>query len=112
MLSNLKDNQLNFDTNGIGYLNRWTFNKTYSRPIVMQMDGKNLTDHLISYNPSAFFGKGYLCCIQKSQIQFLSFAIGSNSHLEQEDFPTKELDQIVDQSKVILDKNTNVNVHE
>jgi membrane protein implicated in regulation of membrane protease activity len=42
VLSNVKDNILTVDSNGIGYLNEWTFNKTYSRPIVEQLDGKNL----------------------------------------------------------------------
>ncbi len=31
VLSNVKDNLLTVDSNGIGYLNEWTFNKTYSK---------------------------------------------------------------------------------
>lgn len=57
ILSNLKDNILTVDSNGIGYLNEWTFNKTYSRPIVEQVDGKNLDENLVGFNPSTFFGK-------------------------------------------------------
>src|SRR5690606_14068814 len=56
ILSNVKDNILTVDSNGIGYLNEWTFNKTYSRPIVEQLDGKNLDKNLVGFNPSTFFG--------------------------------------------------------
>jgi hypothetical protein len=56
VLSNVKDNILTIDSNGIGYLNEWTFNKTYSRPVVEQFDGKNLDKNLVGFNPSSFFG--------------------------------------------------------
>lgn len=39
-LSNVDDNILTVDSNGIGYLNKWTFNKTYKRPNIVQVDGK------------------------------------------------------------------------
>src|SRR5690554_4197881 len=55
VLSNVDDNILTVDSNGIGYLNKWTFNKTYSRPIVLQLDGKNLDKNLVGFNPSSFF---------------------------------------------------------
>lgn len=47
ILSNVKENSLTIDSNGIGYINEWTFNKTYSRPIVEQVDGRNLDENLI-----------------------------------------------------------------
>ena len=56
ILSNVEDNVLTVDSNGIGYLTEWTFNKTYSRPIVEQIDGKNLDENLVGFNPSTFFG--------------------------------------------------------
>ncbi len=77
VLSKEKGNVLTVDSNGMGYLNEWTFNKTYSRPIVEQMDGKNLDDFLIAYSPSAFFGKGKTCCIENREFQSLSFKIGT-----------------------------------
>lgn len=57
VLSNVEENILTVDTNGIGYLNEWTFNKTYSRPIVEQIDGKNLEKNLVGFNPSTFYGQ-------------------------------------------------------
>ena len=77
VLSNVKDNLLTVDSNGIGYLNEWTFNKTYSRPIVEQINGKNLDNYLIGFNPSTFFGKGKTCCVENREIQNLSFKIGT-----------------------------------
>lgn len=102
VLSNVKDNLLTVDSNGVGYLNEWTFNKTYSRPIVVQTDGKNLNDYLIGFNPSTFFGKGKTCCVAKHEIQSLSFKIGTKPHLEDEYFESKSLTELVDKRKTIF----------
>jgi hypothetical protein len=111
VLSNVKDNVLTVDSNGIGYLNEWTFNKTYSRPIVEQINGENLDEYLIEFNPSTFFGKGKTCCVEKREIQSLSFKIGTKPHLKEEYFESKSLTEIVDKSKTIftdLDKHSKV----
>ena len=104
VLSNVKENILSVDSNGIGYLTVWTFNKTYSRPIVEQVDGKNLDAYLIGFNPSTFFGKGKTCCVEKRQIQSLSFKIGTKPQLEDEYFESKSLTELVDKSKTIFTK--------
>jgi hypothetical protein len=104
VLSNVDDNILTVDSNGIGYLTEWTFNKTYSRPIVKQSDGKNLDEYLIGFNPSTFFGKGKTCCVEKRQIQSLSFTIGTKPHLEDEYFESKSLTELVDKKKTIFTK--------
>lgn len=109
VLSNVDDNILTVDSNGIGYLNKWTFNKTYARPIVKQIDGKNLDEYLIGFNPSTFFGKGKTCCVGKREIQSLSFKIGTKPHLEDEYFNGKNLTDVIDKNKTIfteLDKHT------
>jgi len=36
VLSNVVKNKLTFGSNEIGYLNKWTFEKTYSKPIVQK----------------------------------------------------------------------------
>ncbi len=102
VLSNVDDNILIVDSNGIGYLTEWTFNKTYSRPIVKQGDGKNLEEYLIGFNPSTFFGKGKTCCMDKHKIQSLSFAIGTKPYLEDEYFQSKSLTELVDKEKTIF----------
>lgn len=109
VLSNVDDNILTVDSNGIGYLTEWTFNKTYSRPIVKQVDGKNLNEYLIGFNSSTFFGKGKTCCVEKREIQSLSFKIGTKVHVEDEYFESKSLTELVDNDKTIfteLDKHT------
>lgn len=111
VLSNVEENILTVDSNGIGYLTEWTFDKTYSRPIVKQTDGKNLDEYLIGFNPSTFFGKGKTCCVGKREIQSLSFTIGSKPHLEDEYFESTNLTELVDKDKTIfteLDKYTSV----
>lgn len=109
VLSNVDDNILTVDSNGLGYLTEWSFDKTYSRPIVKQADGKNLDEYLIGFNPSTFFGKGKACCVEKREIQSLSFKIGTKPHLEDEYFESNSLTELVDKDKTIfteLDKHT------
>jgi hypothetical protein len=111
VLSNVDDNILTVDSNGIGYLTEWTFDKTYSRPIVKQTDGKNLDKYLIGFNSSTFFGKGKTCCVEKRAIQSLSFKIGTKPYLEDEYFASKDLTELVDKTKTVftkLDKYTTV----
>lgn len=102
VLSNVEDNILTVDSNGIGYLNEWTFNKTYSRPIVKQVDGTNLNEYLVGFNHTTFFGKGKTCCVGKREIQTLSFTIGTKPGLEDEYFPSKSLTEVVDKNKAVL----------
>ncbi len=111
VLSNVDDNILTVDSNGIGYITEWTFNKTYSRPIVKQADGKNLDEYLIGFNPSTIFGKGISCCVGKREIQSLSFKIGTKPLLEDEYFESKSLTELVDRNKTLfteLDKYSSV----
>ena len=102
VLSNVKESVLTVDSNGIAYLKEWTFNKTYSRPVVKQIDGQNLDNYLIGFNPSTFFGKRKYCCVGKREIHSLSFKIGTKPFLEDEYFKSKSLTEIVDKDKAIF----------
>jgi len=104
ILSNVEDNVLTVDGNGIGYLTEWTFNKTYSRPIVEQIDGKNLDKNLVGFNPSTFFGKGKSCCVYGQQIESLSFEIVSDEKLEPKQYNSKNLMDFIDKKLVVLSK--------
>lgn len=53
--SNVTENILTVDSNGIGYLNERTFNKLYSKPIVVDENGRDLTKQCVGFNPSTFF---------------------------------------------------------
>lgn len=101
VLSNVKDNILTVDSNGIGYLNTWTFNKIYSRPIVEQLDGKNLDKNLVGFNPSTFWIKGETSSSERNiKIQTLSFEIVADDKLGQKQYNSMDLSKLVDKSKL------------
>jgi hypothetical protein len=104
VLSNVKDNILITDKNGIGYITEWTFNKTYSRPIVEQMDGKNLDRNLVGYNPSTFFGKGKSCCVEGNQIENLSFEIVPDDKIGEKQYYSKNFRDCINKKLVVLSK--------
>lgn len=83
VLSNVNKNILEVDSHGIGYLTEWTFNKTYTRPIVKQKDGKNLDKNLVGFNPSTFFGESIG---GGNSIKSLSFQIVPDSVLGQKQY--------------------------
>lgn len=75
LLSNGNDNILTIDTNGIGYLNEWTFRKTYTKPVVKQFDGKDLEQNLVGYNALTFWADGYSIDSSGKASRSLSFEI-------------------------------------
>lgn len=77
ILSNVSENILKVDSNGIGYLNEWTFEKTYTRPIVIDENGKNLDSLLVGFNPSSFWALGKSCCVDKKEVYTKAFKIKS-----------------------------------
>lgn len=102
VLSNVEENILTLDSNGIGYLNQWTFDKTYSRPIVKQVDGKNLEQNLVGFNSSSFFGKGTACCVTGKNIRTMSFKVTPAHKTRQEQFNVNDFLPFVDKKKVIF----------
>lgn len=104
VLSNVEDNVLTVDSNGIGYLNKWTFNKTYSRPRVEQLDGKKLDRNLAGYNSSAFWGKGKSCCVDGLQIESLHFEIFHDGSTGQKQYFSKNLATLVNKKLVLFSK--------
>ena len=99
VLSNVKDNILIVDSNGIGYLNEWTFNKTYLRPIVEQLDRKNLDKNLVGFNPSTFFG---MSIGGGNSIRSLSFEIVPDSVLGEKQYFSGDWTKYVDKKLVLL----------
>ena len=79
VLADIKENILTIDTNGIGYINQWTFDKTYTRPIVKDENGKDIDSLLIGFNPTSFWGKGKSCCVDNKEIYSKSFKIESKN---------------------------------
>lgn len=94
VLANVTDNILTLDTNGIGYIDQWTFDKTYTRPIVIDQDGNNLDSLLVGFNPTSFWSKGKSCCINNQEIYTKGFKIKRN---EKEDvFKFRSLVDLID----------------
>ncbi len=104
VLSNVDDNILTLDTNGIGYLNQWTFNKIYSKPIVEQMDGKNLEKNLVGFSPSRFFGSGKSCCLNGLEIESLSFEIVGDDKIGLKQYYSTNLTTLVNKKLVRFSK--------
>ena len=100
VLSNVDDNVLTVDSNGIGYLNKWTFEKTYSKPIVQQIDGQNLDSNCVGFNPSTFWGYSKFCCVNGKTIKSLSFEIERKNESGQNQFRAKGFSQYVDTKKL------------
>lgn len=101
VLSNVKDNELTIDENGIGYITEYTFEKTYSEPIVLESDGSNINDRCVGFNPTTFWAKGKFTTSENNKtIQFKSFEIVSEDKIGQKQYYTSDLSKNVDLSKV------------
>jgi hypothetical protein len=103
VLSNMDNNILTLDSNGIGYLNKWTFNKTYAAPKVFEADGKQINNLCVGFNPSTFWGYRKFCCVEGKVIKSKSFEI-VRANNEQQKFYSKGFAQFVDTKKLISDK--------
>ena len=99
--SNVSENILTIDSNGIGYLNEWTFNKLYSKPIVVDENGKDLTKQCVGFNPSTFFGLGTSASSEKNgEIKSLSFEIVPTDKIGEKQYYHTDLTKLVDKEKI------------
>ena len=103
VLSSMDKNILTLDSNGIGYLNKWTFNKTYAPPKVFETDGKQINNKCVGFNPSTFWGYSKFCCVDGKVIKSKSFEI-VRANNEQQKFYSKGFTQFVDTKKLFSDK--------
>ena len=100
VLSNVDNNILTVDSNGIGYLNKWTFEKTYSKPIIQQINGQNLDSNCVGFNPSTFWAYSKFCCVNGKPIKSLSFELERKNTVGQNQFRAKGFSQYVDTTKL------------
>jgi hypothetical protein len=105
--SNTERNILTVDNEGIGYLTKWTFNKTYARPTVFDKSGRNLDKNLVGFNPSTFFGTGKTCCVGGKQFESMSFEIVPDSLIGKKRYYSKNLISLVDKSLVLFEERDN-----
>ncbi|WP_439881005.1 hypothetical protein ACSX1A_17890 [Pontibacter sp. MBLB2868] len=101
ILANVDENILNVDSNGIGYINQWTFEKTYTEPVVYTSDGNNIKERLVGFNPSAFWGNGKVCCIQGKEIHTLNFEVVPLEKLGEKQYYSKDLTALIDTALVL-----------
>ncbi|AWV97162.1 hypothetical protein [Arcticibacterium luteifluviistationis] len=99
--SNVTENILTVDSNGIGYLNEWTFSKLYSKPIVIDENGKDLNERCVGFNPSTFFGLGTSASSEKNgEIKSLSFEIVPKDKIGEKQYYNTNLSELVDKKKI------------
>jgi hypothetical protein len=79
--SYVNKNQLILDSTGIGEITEWTFNKAYSKPIVVDTDGNNLDAYCVGYSNTSFYGKSVSTSSLGSG-EALSFQIYAPSNLK------------------------------
>ncbi|MCC9044055.1 hypothetical protein LNQ81_15370 [Myroides sp. M-43] len=101
-LSNLDHDELNIDENGIGYITKWTFEKTYTKPKVYDTDGNNLSYLLLSYDNNKFWGKSIGT---GNTIRSLNFEIAKDSQQKERTYISRWLEN-VDLNKVYLENPT------
>ena len=102
VLSNVDDNILKLDSNGIGYVNKWTFDKTYLQPIVIEADGTNINYRCVGFNPSTFWGFSKFCCIGGKVIKSKSFKIIQDEKNGYKQFYGKGFAGFIDTKKNIV----------
>ncbi|MCU7551369.1 hypothetical protein OCK74_19765 [Chitinophagaceae bacterium LB-8] len=100
ILSNVDKNILTVDSNGLGYVNKWTFKKTYSHPEVITSSGKKINNQCVGFNPSTFWSLNKFCCVDGKVIRSLSFEIVPEDKLEQKQYYRRGLAGLVDTRKL------------
>ena len=99
--SNANENILTLDTNGIGYLNEWTFNHLHSKPIVVDKNGKDLTEQCVGFNPTTFFALGTTLTAEGNrEIKSLTFDILPEDKIGEKQYFNTNLSELVDKKKI------------
>ena len=104
VLSNVDKNILTTDSNGIGYITKWTFKKTWSKPDVYTTSGHKINDQCVGFNPSTFWGLSKFCCVDGKEIKSLSFEVVPSDKKGQKQYYTKSFQGIIDTSKLLSDE--------
>ena len=104
VLSNVDHNILTLDSNGVGYVTKWTFNKTWSQPDVFTKSGRKINNQCVGFNPSTFWGLSKFCCVDGKVIRSLSFEIVPEDKIGQKQYYSRGLAGLVDTKKLYNDK--------
>ncbi|MGJ1268637.1 hypothetical protein ACR78F_14715 [Sphingobacterium spiritivorum] len=106
VLSNVDKDILNVDNNGIGYITEYTFDKVYTKPIVLETDGTDISNQAVGFSPSTFWAKTVSGTHRDSnyqiglEIDFKSFEVVSKDKQGQKQYYSIDLSELVDKSKL------------
>jgi hypothetical protein len=98
--SNMDENILTLDSNGIGYLTEWTFNHLHNKPIIIDQIGTDISEFSVGFSRTHFWGVGSVIpsgSIQK--IRFKSFEIVPWDKIGEKQFYNTNLTELVDKEK-------------
>jgi hypothetical protein len=104
VLSNVDNNILTIDSNGVGYVTKWTFNKTWSHPDVYTTSGKKINNQCVGFNPSTFWDLSKFCCVDGKVIRSLSFDVVPQDKVGQDISYSRGLAGLVDTKKLYGDQ--------
>lgn len=106
VLSNVDKDILNVDSNGIGYITERTFDKVYTKPIVLETDGTDISNQAVGFSPSNFWAKTVPGTHRESnyqiglEIDFKSFEVVPKDKEGQKQYYSIDLSELVDKSKL------------
>ena len=99
--SNVQDNILRLDSMGIGYLNEETFDKVWSKPDVVDADGRDLSAECVGFSASTFFGLNMTSPFNPDEgIESLTFEIVPIGEVGVKHFYHTDLTSHVDMDKL------------
>ncbi|MDO7845556.1 hypothetical protein Q5H92_04250 [Hymenobacter sp. M29] len=103
VLSNVEQNILRVDSNGIGYLTKSTFDRTYREPVVVDQSSHRLNTSCVGFNQSNFWAKGSAGSSEQTEsISFLSFEIVPKEKHGQKQYYDTDLFSLVDKTKLYV----------
>ncbi len=111
VLSNVDKDILNVDSNGIGYITKRTFDKVYTKPIVLETDGTDISNQTVGFNPSTFWGKGGSSSAMPEgsnatvdEIKFICFEVVPKDKEGQKQYYSIDLSELADKTKLYKKK--------
>jgi hypothetical protein len=101
VLSNVDKDILRVDSNGIGYLSKSTFDRTYREPVVIDRAGRNLNPLCVGFNPTNFWAHGTSGSSQDPEgLTYLSFEIAPKERTGQRQYFYPNRWSLVDSTKL------------
>jgi len=100
VLSHVTDNILLVDSNGIGYINQWTFDHTYTKPIVIDNNGNDVSQFCVGFNPTTFWALGKTWCKDGRNLSYKSFKIVTKDKPYDIQYEATSLADVVDMKLV------------